>query len=279
MFCDEKDLLLLLLYTYLLTLSISYVMNFQKIIDCIAEAFSVFDFSYIISGGLTFFLLLVDLIYIHDVTISLEGTFYKLVLAIFLSYVCGLIVWVMGRSLRAFISDKDEDYVNIYKTTLLSLGTSFQVPIQINTESKQTKIDSIKTTYSYMWSWLQTKRNNEDINAKLKLINRYWVMQAVFEGLIGVVIVAFFIGLDFYFNVGTQCTGGLPSLIIDFCSNIPLLKFFLFLAFSIAGYWHLIIILIMFLVSCCLVYLFGHEAKRYARTQIRDLITLYYMHS
>lgn len=37
-------------------------MSFQKIIDRIADAFSVFDFSYIISGGLTLLLVYMDIV-------------------------------------------------------------------------------------------------------------------------------------------------------------------------------------------------------------------------
>ena len=46
-------------------------MSFQKIIDRIADAFSVFDFSYIISGGLTLLLVYMDIVILHSRTITL----------------------------------------------------------------------------------------------------------------------------------------------------------------------------------------------------------------
>ena len=49
-------------------------MSFQKIIDRIADAFSVFDFSYIISGGLTLLLVYMDIVILPVGGINLVHT-------------------------------------------------------------------------------------------------------------------------------------------------------------------------------------------------------------
>ena len=84
-------------------------MSFQKIIDRIADAFSVFDFSYIISGGLTLLLVYMDIVILHSRTITLKSPFLILAIGLFLAYVCGLIVWVIGRFVRRCFINTSKD--------------------------------------------------------------------------------------------------------------------------------------------------------------------------
>ena len=91
-------------------------MSFQKIIDRIADAFSVFDFSYII---------------------------------LFLAYVCGLIVWVIGRFVRRCFINTSKDFKKVYNETKTALNLDTIISI---TEEK--------VAYSYMWSRVQCDNNN-----------------------------------------------------------------------------------------------------------------------
>ena len=223
-------------------------MNFQKIIDCIADAFSVFDFSYIISGGISFVLIFVDLTFIHQVSFPINGSLPKLILAIFLSYVLGLVVWVIGRFVRNRFMNKEKDFITLFESTIKVLDFGVNIPVSSDEQSKAVYVN---TAYSYMWSWLQTMKQDEQIFSKIRLINRYWVMQAVFEGLIGVALLVLLIFIDYCYT---------KDVCIFTCEEI--IGAFLFLGLLLL-----------------LVYLFALEARKYARTQVLDIITLYYLHS
>ena len=223
-------------------------MNFQKIIDCIADAFSVFDFSYIISGGISFVLIFVDLTFIHQVSFPINGSLPKLISAIFLSYVLGLVVWVIGRFVRNRFMNKEKDFITLFESTIKVLDFGVNIPVSSDEQSKAVYVN---TAYSYMWSWLQTMKQDEQIFSKIRLINRYWVMQAVFEGLIGVALLVLLIFIDYCYT---------KDVCIFTCEEI--IGAFLFLGLLLL-----------------LVYLFALEARKYARTQVLDIITLYYLHS
>ena len=97
-------------------------MSFQKIIDRIADAFSVFDFSYIISGGLTLLLVYMDIVILHSRTITLKSPFLILAIGLFLAYVCGLIVWVIGRFVRRCFINTSKDFKKVYNETKTALN-------------------------------------------------------------------------------------------------------------------------------------------------------------
>ena len=213
-------------------------MSFQKIIDRIADAFSVFDFSYIISGGLTLLLVYMDIVILHSRTITLKSPFLILAIGLFLAYVCGLIVWVIGRFVRRCFINTSEDFKKVYNETKTALNLNTIIPITDE-----------KVAYSYMWSRLQCDNNTPQIEEKLKFINKYWVMQALYEGLIGSGIIAILILLDYYI---------INRAILSCLSTCCIIGIFIF---------------VVFLMFC-----FAKEARKYANTQIVDLLTLYYIY-
>ena len=73
--------------------------SFHKLIDTLSNAFSILDFSYIVSGGLAFLLILFDL-YKHGVSFMMENLTITIVCGVFLSYICGLFAWLIGRFIR-----------------------------------------------------------------------------------------------------------------------------------------------------------------------------------
>ena len=227
----------------------------QKIVDRISDAFSVFDFSYIISGGCTFLLLYADLTLIHEFRLAIDNTFILILVGIFLSYICGLIVWPLGRFLRSLLCfcyvfpDKEEDFKEVYNQTTTELGTNFKLPDGLRNGS-----DKERVAFSYMWSWLQTKVGDvPELHEKIRLIDRYWVMQAVYEGMMGVSFIAIFILIDFYMYVNND-------EVVNEIGFIFLIK-------------------IAFILDVFCLFVFAKEARSYARTQVRDLIVLYYLHS
>lgn len=63
--------------------------SFQKIIDILSNAFSILDFSYIVSGGFTLGIVLFDLHY-HYYEFFIRNISITIVCGIFLAYICGL---------------------------------------------------------------------------------------------------------------------------------------------------------------------------------------------
>lgn len=210
-------------------------MSFQKIIDQIADAFSVFDFSYIISGGLTLTLLYIDIVVLHAQTVALDNLLIAIPLGLFLAYACGLIVWVIGRAVRRCLVDTRKDFETEYTKTLSALNLSDKMAIT-----------DPKVAYSYIWNHLKCHDNNPQLQDQLRFINRYWVMQALYEGLIGagmvsIVILLDYIRINYADLIGVEITG-------------------------IACLLTVIVVLMVF---------FAREARKYAQTQVVDLLTLY----
>lgn len=216
-----------------------FMNGFQKLIDIISNAFSILDFSYIVSGGLAFLLILFGL-YMHDISFMMENITITIVCGIFLSYVCGLFAWLIGRYLRRktyrrFYGETiEESFQKVYNETIYSL-TSFPSGLGL------AKAKDASLSYEYMWICLD---KNKDAVSRVNYIHRFWVMQAVFEGLITVLLMAVVV-LWLVIPADPSC-----MLIIGM---VVLTLVFIFLA----GF-------------CC------NEAKRCAETQIREVILSYY---
>ena len=217
---------------------IGFMNGFQRLIDIISNAFSILDFSYIISGGMTFLLILFDL-YIHDISFMMENLTITIVCGIFLSYVCGLFAWLIGRCLRRktyrqFYGETiEESFQNIYNATKGSLSSVTSLPMQENP----------CLSYEYMWICLEEKK---EAASRVNYIHRFWVMQAVFEGLISVLFIA--IGILWHMKPTNASCGLFVGMV-------------------------LLSVLFLGLVILCY-----NEAKRCAETQIREVILSYYQY-
>ena len=215
--------------------------SFQKLIDTLSNAFSILDFSYIVSGGLAFLLILFDL-YKHGISFMMENLTITIVCGVFLSYVCGLFVWLIGKYLRRkvhrWLSGKkiEEMFQEVYNGTVSSLGGVENPP-------KLPMTYNPSLSYEYMWICLE---QNKDAAARVNYIHRFWVMQAVFEGLITVLLLA--IGVLWHVK---------PT-----DANCYLVSGMVLLSFLFIG----------LVILCC------NEAKRCAETQIREVILSYYQY-
>lgn len=78
-------------------------LNFQRIIDIISDALSIFDFSFIISGGVLYLIIygLLKYLGLLDWIGSLNPAFV-VAGSIFLIYVLGLMAWSIGKPIREF---------------------------------------------------------------------------------------------------------------------------------------------------------------------------------
>ena len=159
-------------------------MNFQKIINIISDAFSIFDFSYIISGGLTFLVILFDLHY-HQVFFTVQGSTTAFLCGIFLSYICGVLSWLCGKNIRRFFFDINKDFENTYDNAMLF--------IEHECKNNSTPVDDKSLEYERIWIWLCKEESAKD---RVNFIHRFWVMQATYEGLIFSSIISIAVLID-----------------------------------------------------------------------------------
>ena len=204
--------------------------SFQKIIDILSNAFCILDFSYIVSGGFTLGIVLFDLHY-HYYEFFIRNISITIVCGIFLAYICGLSSWIIGRLIRKMVQNTDKDFEETYDGTMNALASN---ALSLSVSDK-------KLAYSYMWIELHKK---EEAKEQIIFMNRMWVMQAVFEGLIFSFIVAIGVLIDLKWGLN---------------KDISWLEFIVIFAVLLSSVW-----------------LSAIEAKRYARTQIREVILSYY---
>lgn len=204
--------------------------SFQKIIDILSNAFSILDFSYIVSGGFTLGIVLFDLHY-HYYEFFIRNISITIVCGIFLAYICGLSSWIIGRLIRKIVQNTDKDFEETYDRTMNALASN---ALSLSVSDK-------KLAYSYMWIELHKK---EEAKEQIIFMNRMWVMQAVFEGLIFSFIVAIGVLIDLKWGLN---------------KDISWLEFIVIFAVLLSSVW-----------------LSAIEDRRYARTQIREVILSYY---
>ena len=97
--------------------------SFQKIIDILSNAFSILDFSYIVSGGFTLGIVLFDLHY-HYYEFFIRIITIAIVCGIFLAYICGLSSWIIGRLIRKIVQNTDKDFEETYDRTMNALASN-----------------------------------------------------------------------------------------------------------------------------------------------------------
>lgn len=204
--------------------------NFQKIIDILSNAFNVLDFSYIISGGFTLAVILFDLHY-HGCEFFLRNISITIVCGLFLAYIAGLVSWIIGKMIRRIFHDIDKDFENTYNKVVQALEL----------DALTLPVSNKKNAYSYMWIELQKR---EEAKERITFMNRMWVMQAVFEGLVFSFIVAVGVLIDLRWGINV---------------NIPYCE-----------------VIVLFVILVLSVWLSAVEARRYARTQIEEVILSYY---
>ena len=238
--------------------------NFQKIIDKISEAFSFFDFSFFVSGAATYGISCYFL-WQFDELKPFGSTTTNVLISIILIYLCGVISFSYGKWIRLkyfqitrgctkllkkfnwiqklqrrfnwiqkllrtpdrFVEcfDKAIQYVN------KGLEPNKQFPRNTLLESEKSYF------YTEMWSFL---RNRPEAKETVAFLNRYWVMQAVCEGLI--------------FSSTLAFVGGIIAW--EFKGNNVI-----YLVISVASF-------LAFLILC-------REGRRYAETQILEVVIAY----
>lgn len=241
-------------------------MNFQRIIDTISEALNFFDFSFIVSGSVTYGTVCYYLWRMGWLGMP-DNTWLVIFASVILVYVCGLVSFISGKRIRmtllkmgmttgwknkvGFLFGEGKD-VEIFRqsyerivTALVESGRRERLVKNVKDKSAE---ELARLEYTMMWGALRDCRECEKTVA---FINRFWVMQAVCEGLL--------------FSSVVIIVGGIFSLSYLLCGNGWDTDFFfqhiLCMAAGIVG-----------LKACY------KEGRRYAESQIQEVVIAYYKH-
>lgn len=221
--------------------------DLQNLVDKLTSALNFFDFSYFVSGSATFSIVYFTMVKMYGVSLPFKNIWVRIGFAVILIYICGLISFSIGKWIRMFITSIFYRNSCIYK--IYRLGKWLKKYRNLTFEEIYDKCsapykseDGLAPSISYvkMWCYL---RSSERAKATMDILNKYWVTQAVFEGLV------------------FSCFMGIVCLWVLFSSralfDVPqaiLLSVFIFMAF----------------VGAC------HEARRNAETQIQEVVGSYY---
>lgn len=212
----------------------------SKIIDRISETLNFFDFSFIVSGLVTFGIIYCSINNIYTFDISGYSKTAIIIAIIVLVYVSGLVSFSIGKWLRLkMLCIWNKEYFNDVFNKVLSFVNSD--PYSVNEEiSKYLDADFSKDKYKGVYSkmWLDL-RHCEEAKDTIRHLNRFWMMQAVYEGLFT-------------------------------SSIIGLLSSFYFWCDKDSGYF-----MITFILSIISSFFCSLEAKRYAETQIWEVVIAY----
>lgn len=220
------------------------IVGLNKVIDALGNAFSVFDFSFFISGAVTLGFIALDLHYYgHDGILQLQG-WTSVLIYILAIYVCGLMSWSIGKLMRwgllRLIWGKDgvrKDFEKVYNDTQNNNTKGQQDATQVTTGNESNRV-----SYTKMWIDIEKK---PELASKLSSLNKMWVMVAVFEGLACSWMVGILVYLDGWLVGGWLIN---DSILLKL---VPLL------------------VLIVMIVVCL------HRATCYSRDLIKDVVTTY----
>ena len=216
----------------------------NKVGDAIGNAFSVFDFSFFISGSLTLAFIVLDMHYYgHDGILSLNG--WKSIVGWILAiYICGLMSWSTGKCIRWGIlhlfrrGGVQGDFKDVFEKTASRFN-----------QNEVSKVANIVTTddndVAYTRMWLSISMD-EKLKEKTTYLNKMWVMVAVYEGLLFSWIVGLFVYLDGLF------VGKWISLDSYWLCVVPIL-----------------VLLVLFASSCW-------RATAYSRDLVKEVVVTYY---
>lgn len=139
--------------------------SLNKIMDRIANVFSVFDFSFIISGIAAFMIIYTYLSFTYSDVLLLMDSNHSWIFIIFIIYILGLIMFTLGRYIRQEVFGQKKSKYQLFK----KYGFSSE------------SVEEIDAIFSQYWNNLR----NDNSERTYDYYNRLWVMTAIYEGLSG----------------------------------------------------------------------------------------------
>lgn len=226
--------------------------TFKSMIDKISEGLNFFDFSFFVSGFVTYIALLYFSAEILGKTIDYT-TVTGILTSIILSYVCGIISFSMGKWIRSLVRLLFEcEFWKCLKNKsfdeLFNEGINWAIENKRKSNPNASFDDLLgclvlhqnrEMVYSAMWIEVR-KLDEKDVY--YRPLYRQWVMQAICEGLMFSFLLIIVLSLVLWYNYSwNNCI-----------------------------YIFSIILALMAFAACC------HEARRYAENQIKEVIISYY---
>lgn len=240
------------------------VNNFQKIIDTISEALSFFDFSFIVSGSVTYGTICYYLWKLEWLSIP-DETWFAVVTSVILVYVCGLISFIYGKKIRIWFlkiimsngwknkfkafwgkNQNVEMFKRSYDNVVNAIADEEHRIRLLNGIEGTLSEEHAQLEYTVMWSHL---RDCKECDRTVTFINRFWVMQAVCEGLLFssiVIIIGGILAMVYYLcNFGWDTDVFIQYILCIIAGNTGMFAFY-------------------------------KEGRRYAECQIQEVVTVYY---
>lgn len=237
-------------------------MNFQKQFDTVTGALNIFDMSYLVSGAA----MLMVLVYVFPEVKSFVFHENQIALSIFVSiivtYILGVVSWVLGKQICSIILGSHVKFFQKQFNEALD-----KLP-QNNDKISNLRNMGPDMAFSYMWMKLD-KEENANCRSRYLYISRFWVMRAIYEGLVPSVIILSLVLLlkgqtIFYLKaLGSCCC--LKTIVISLGNMI----FSTWLANIV---WLIFVVAVMVIVVIGL----GREAEKCVKTQIREVMVAYY---
>lgn len=242
-------------------------MNVQKQFDTVTGALNIFDMSYLISGTTMLGVLIYTFSGFKDFVFHKEQVTLSVIVCIVIAYVLGMISWIAGKQIRYWLMkhfgerDKDADFEFMFSEAATHFTFKDELITKLIEENK-------KVAFSYMWMRLDNSQD-EDCRNRFVYISRFWVLRAIYEGLMLPVLLLFvsllikhFTMWRSWFEVFNQWQSNWSGKVIySWAENIIV---------SILG------VCIMATFTYCIMNLLAKEARRCANTQIREVIVAYY---
>lgn len=165
----------------------------NKILDRIADVFSVFDFSFIISGMAAFIMIYTFLSFSYREALLLIDSNNSWIFIIFIIYILGLIMFALGRYIRQEVFGQKKSKYQLFKKYGFSSESDEEIDILFSQYWNNLRSDSNEKSYDYY--------------------SRLWVMTAVYEGLAGSVILAFILIILCFCTI-VNSSGWLPGILL-----------------------------------------------------------------
>lgn len=166
-------------------------MTFDSIVTKISDGLNFFDFSYFISGFMTYVTILY---FVHELFgKELVGNVWLLlVVSIVFCYALGVLSYSLGKRIRMKVlfgkDGKAKKYFNSLSfEELFDKAKKDNFPKMSDEERKKMLSEDSGVAYSMMWMMVREKdkehKDNRECDVFYPFLFRQWVMQAVCEGL------------------------------------------------------------------------------------------------
>jgi hypothetical protein len=214
----------------------------EKILERFLGFFTIFDVSYMISGIATLSIVLWGLFKCQGLLWNDVG-FVHVVYFLVLAYLCGLVSFAFGKGIRSWFMKKNTLWCK-KQTSFMYCFTAAITYVNSQKQANEKKLIvydeqwRAEMYYAEMWYFLREKKNE---SMTFSLLNKYWVSQAIYDGLLFSAILATFQSLIMWYKD--------------------------FLAFGTMS--------CIFLFSIITLICLYKEGKRYAETQIKEVVIAY----